>query len=218
VGVVVMLDNGMKFTAATPLGTSAGTDEAIHLVDSIIEANPLTRKYPSYFVYNEKEKTYRFAPDLKADAIARENSELADLWMRSKRYGGKGCLNAVDNVTQVIAPQFMGAKISALGTLADIDRELLMLELDLAMKRGKIAPDASAGEKIQVMQRKANLGMNAVLSMSLALGRLIAAREGVELPDVLREAESMVDRDVLYGVGVAEPAGASAAKAGAALV
>ncbi len=79
-----MLDNGMKFTAATPLGTSAGTDEAIHLVDSIIEANPLTRKYPNYFVFNEKEKTYRFVPNLKADAITKESSELADLWMQDK--------------------------------------------------------------------------------------------------------------------------------------
>ena len=217
VGVLVMLDNGMKFTAATPLGTSAGSDEAIHLVDSIIEANPLTRKYPNYFVFNEKEKTYRFAPNLKADAIAKENSELADLWMRTKRYGGKGCLNAVDNVTQVIAPRFLGEKISALGTLADIDHELLMLELDLAVKRGKIAPDASAEEKIQIMQRKANLGMNAVLSISLAFGRLIAAREGVELPDVLREMEPLIDRDVLYGVEAARPASATAAKAGAAM-
>ena len=108
VGVVVMLDNGMKFSAATPLGTSAGTDEAIHLVDSIIEAGPLTRKYPGYFVFKEKEKTYRFAPDLKADAISKESSELADLWMRAKRYGGKGCLNAVDNVTQIIAPSSWG--------------------------------------------------------------------------------------------------------------
>jgi enolase len=84
VDAVVMLDNGMKFAAATPLGTSAGTDEAIHLVDSIIEANPLTRRYPNYFVLNEREKTYRFAPNIKADAITRENSELADLWMRGK--------------------------------------------------------------------------------------------------------------------------------------
>ena len=108
-------------------------------------------------------------------------------------------------------------KISALGTLADVDRELLMLELDLAEKRGKIAADASTEEKIQIMQRKANLGMNAVLSISLAFGRLIAAREGVELPDVLREMEPVIDRDVLYGVGTARPAGAAAAKAGAAL-
>jgi enolase len=215
VGVVVMLDNGMKFTAATPLGTSAGTDEAIHLVDSIIEASPLTRKYPNYFVFNQKEKTYRFAPNVGAADVASQGStELEDLWVRAKRYGGKGCLNAVDNVTQIIAPRFLGARISALGRLADIDRELLMLELDLAEKRGKIAPEASAEEKIQVMQRKANLGMNAVLSISLALGRLIAAREGVELPDVLRETESTIDREELYGMAPA--AAAVAANAGSA--
>jgi enolase len=209
VGVTVMLDNGMKFTAATPLGTSAGTDEAIHLVDSTIEASPLTRKYPNYFVYNEKEKTYKFASGLKAEAVTKENAELADLWMRAKRYGGKGCLNAVANVTQVLAPRFLDKKISALGTLADIDRELLALELDLAIKRGKINGNASAEEKIQIMQRKANLGMNAVLSLSLALGRLIAARDGKELPDVLRAMEPIIDRDYLYGMKGAEAAAGS---------
>ena len=200
VGVTVMLDNGMRFSAATPLGTSAGTDEAIHLVDNIIEAGPLTRKFPNYFTFNEKEKTYRFVHNIKADAISIESSELADIWMRSKRYGGKGCLNAVDNVTRVIAPLFLGQKILSLGTLVDVDRELLMLELDLAVKRGKISPDAPAEEKIQIMQRKANLGMNAILSMSLALGRLIAARDGMELPEVLRELEPAIDRDYLYGL------------------
>ena len=200
VGVVVMLENGMKFCGSTPLGTSAGTDEAIHLVDSIIESGPLTRRFPNYFTYNDKEKTYRFAKNIKAEAIAKEDSELADLWMRAKRYGGKGCLNAVANVQEVIAPMFMGKKISDLGTLADIDRQLLLLELELATKRGKIAPDASTDEKIQIMQRKANLGMNAVLSLSLALGRLIAAREGKELPEVLREMEVAMDREYLYGV------------------
>jgi enolase len=210
VGVVVMLDNGMKFTAATPLGTSAGTDEAIHLVDSIIEANPLTRKYPNYFVYKEKEKTYRFSPNVKAETITKENRELADLWMRSKRYGGKGCLNAVANVTEMVAPRFLGQKISSLGSLADIDRELLLLELDLAVKRGKISEDAPAEEKIAIMQRKANLGMNAVLSLSLALGRLVAARDGKELPEVLREMEATIDRDYLYGIkaGAAVTSGA----------
>lgn len=210
VGVVVMLDNGMKFSAATPLGTSAGTDEAIHLVDSIIEAGALTRKYPQYFVYKEKDKTYRFAPNLKADAITKENRELADLWVRSKRYHGKGCLNAVANVTEVLAPRFLGQRISSIGSIADIDRELLLLELDLALKRGKIAPNASPDEKISIMQRKANLGMNAVLSLSLALGRLAAARDGKELPDVLRDLEPIIDRDYLYGLKdggkkVAEP-------------
>lgn len=200
VGVVLMLDNGMKFSAATPLGVSAGTDEAIHLVDSIIEESPLTRKFPKYFTYKEKDKTYRFVPDIKGEAIMKENRELADLWVRSKRYGGKGCLNAVANVTEVVAPRFLGQKISSLGALADIDRELLLMELELATKRGKIKSNATAEEKIQIMQRKANLGMNAVLSLSLALGRVIAARDGRELPDILRETEASLDRDYLYGI------------------
>jgi hypothetical protein len=66
------------------------------------------------------------------------------------------------------------------------------------------------------MQRKANLGMNAVLSISLALGRLIAAREGVELPDVLREMEPIIDRDHLYGVAAADVS-VSTSKVGAAM-
>lgn len=202
VGVVLMLENGVKFSAATPLGVSAGSDEAIHLVDSIIEECPLTRKFPKYFVYKEKEKTYRFAPDIKGDVITKEDRELAELWIKAKRYGGKGCLNAVANVTEILAPRFLGQRISSLGTLGDIDRELLLTELDLAIKRGKISPNATADEKIQVMQRKANLGMNAMLSLSLALGRLIAARDGRELPEVLREMEANLDRDYLYGMRV----------------
>jgi enolase len=200
VGVVVMLDNGMKFSAATPLGTSAGTDEAIHLVDSIIETNPLTRKFPDFFIFDEKDRTYRFSKNAKADTVAKASAELAELWMRAKRYDGKGCLNAVANVTEVLAPRFLGQKISALGTLVDIDRELLLLELDLAVRRGKIGRDAPAEERIRIMQRKANLGMNAVLSLSLALGRLLAARDGKELPEVLRDLEPVIDRDYLYGI------------------
>lgn len=206
VGVVVMLDNGVKFTAATPLGTSAGSDEAIHLVDSIIEASPLTRKFPQYFVYKEKDKTYRFIDNVKGDVLAKESSELAELWVRAKRYGGKGCLNAVANVIEVLAPRFLGQRISSLGSPVDIDRELLLLELDLAEKRGKIAPNASAEEKIRIMQRKANLGMNAILSLSLALGRVAAARDALELPEVLRDLEATIDRDYLYGIKTAAAA------------
>jgi hypothetical protein len=50
-----------------------------------------------------------------------------------------------------------------------------------------------------------------VLSLSLALGRLVAARDGMELPEVLRGMESTIDRDYLYGVkkaaAVTEPNG-----------
>ena len=70
VGVLVMLDNGMKFTAATPLGTSAGSDEAIHLVDSIIEANPLTRKY-RIISCSTKERHTASPPTLRRTRSAR---------------------------------------------------------------------------------------------------------------------------------------------------
>lgn len=201
VGVIVRLDNGMKFTAATPVGTSAGTEEAIHLVDSIIEASPLTRKHPQFFERDEATGAFRFARGLKAETITGvKDNELAGLWMRAKRYGGKGCLNAVASVEQVIAPRFLGRRLSQLGDVADVDRELLALEIDLAVKRGKLRRDASPQERIAVAQRKANLGMNAVLSASLALGRVIAAREGLELPDILRRLESRIDRRELYGL------------------
>ncbi len=201
VGVVVRLDNGMKFSAATPLGTSAGTDEAIHLVDSIIEASPLTRKFPNYFVFKEKEKTYRFAANVKAEAIAQENRELADLWMRAKRYGGKGCLNAVANVTEVHGSALPGAEDLVPG-LAHRHRPRASAARTGSghqARQDRLATPPPE-EKIQIMQRKANLGMNAVLSLSLALGRLVAARDGKELPDVLREMESTIDRDYLYGI------------------
>ena len=57
-----------------------------------------------------------------------------------------------------------------------------------------------------------------MLSMSLALGRLIAARDGMELPDVLREAEPVIDRDYLYGLKDRPAESANAGKAAAALV
>ncbi|MEK7656706.1 MAG: hypothetical protein AAB412_03050, partial [Elusimicrobiota bacterium] len=207
VGVTVRLDNGMKFTAATPLGTSAGGDEAVHLVDSIVEACPLTRKHPGVFLFNEREMNYRFSPVAGSESISAANDdELAGLWMRSKRYGGKGCLNAVANVEEIIAPCFLGKKLSELAGLDEVDAKLLSLELDLALRRGKIRRDASAAEKIALMQRKANIGMNAMLSVSLALGRLLAAREGKELPDLLQALEPRIDRERLYGVDASKAA------------
>lgn len=206
IGVAIRLDNGIKFTAATPLGTSAGVDEAIHLVDSLIEEGPLTRKHPQFFKLSEKDRNYRFSEVASAQAIAATKDEdLSRLWMRAKRYEGKGCLNAVANVEEVIAPLFLGKRLSELGSLEDVDRALLAMELELAIKRGKLDPSASPQDKTAVMQRKANLGMNAILSMSLALGRLIAARDGKELADILKEAEPRVDRSRLYSLQ-AEPA------------
>ena len=48
--------------------------------------------------------------------------------------------------------------------------------------------------------RKAERGRNAILSTSLAMGRLVLARDGVELSDVLRDLEGNIDREGLYSV------------------
>ncbi len=61
------------------------------------------------------------------------------------------------------------------------------MELEQAVAAGRIGKDASKAEKIQAMQRKGVLGMNAILSMSLALGRAVAAADGRELWQLLRD-------------------------------
>ncbi|OPX22864.1 MAG: hypothetical protein B1H04_04450 [Planctomycetales bacterium 4484_123] len=201
VGVTVRLENGVSFHGATPLGTSAGTDEAIHLVDSTIEKCPATEKYPELFDFDADNKTYKFKKEVTSDVVAgKHDEELSELWRRALRYGGKGCLNAVENVEKHIAPLFVGKTLGEVGSLVDVDKQLLALERKLAVERGKLPENAEKDQQIAVMQRKANLGMNAILSCSLALGRLVAAREGVELPDILRQMEGNIDRDALYSV------------------
>jgi len=201
VGVTVRLENGVSFHGATPLGTSAGTDEAIHLVDSTIEKSAITDKHSDLFESSDDGRTYKFKKGVDSQAVAAKNDEeLSAVWAKAQRYNGKGCLNAVKNAEERIGPLFVGKQISELGSLVDIDRQLLELERSTAVERGNLAADAGPDERIAVMQRKANMGMNAILSASLALGRLVAAREGVELSDILRELEGKIDRNSLYGV------------------
>lgn len=201
VGVSVRLENGVTFTGATPLGTSAGSDEASHLIDSIVEKCPATDKYSDLFTSPDGGKTFAFNKEVNNDAVgAKNDEELSELWRRAQRYKGKGCLNAVDNVEKYIAPLFEGKTLAEVGGLVDVDTQLLELERKVAVERSKLADSAVADERVAVMQRKANLGMNAILSASLAMGRLIAAREGVELPDILKGLEGNIDRDALYGI------------------
>ena len=202
VGSVVelaLVDAGiaLKFKGATPRGTSAGTGEAIQLVDSRIE----------YFEYKEvvdchgdlleevEPKVFRFRKAANAARVAAADDEaLSELFRRAGRYEGRGCLTAVGNVLQLIAPWFEGRNAATL-TLADIDQSLLGLELRTALRRHKLASDADAATLIEVMQRKQNLGMNAVLSVSLALARAVAHVQGRELYELLRQEMMMlIDR------------------------
>ncbi len=89
-----------------------------------------------------------------ASTGTREALELRD--GDKKRYGGKGCLTAVQNVNDTIAPELIGLDARMQG---EIDR--IMLELD--------------GTEF-----KSKLGANALLGVSMAVCR--AAAEAVELP------------------------------------
>ena len=130
----------------------------------------------------------------EAKVRAEADDALTALFQRAQRYGGKGCLGAVDNVRQIIAPSFEGRDVAALALL-DVDRVLLHLEARTARRRGKLADGAGEEERIRVMQRKQNIGMNAMLSVSLALGRAIARVHGKELYEVMREEMlSVIDR------------------------
>ena len=172
-----------RFTGATPLGTSAGTGEAIHLVDSVIEPNELTLRYPELFKQQE-DGTYKFKKNTTLQTIHEKGDRsLKALWENAGRYKGKGVLNAVKNVETIISDAFLGKSASELGNLIDIDKKLLELELKTAHQRQKEIQDP-----IEVAQRKGNLGMNGILPMSLALGRLISNVQGRELWEEIRDS------------------------------
>jgi len=177
----------IRFKGSTPLGTSAGEDEAIHYVDSIIEPSDTVKKYPDLFKATG-DGTFRFKKDVKADMVRAKNDEkLTVLWKKSRRYDGMGCMDAVQHIETVLAKAFVGKKVGKLGSLLDTDRQLLGLELEQAIAAGRISKNASAEEKIHAMQRKGLLGMNAILSMSLALGRAVAAADSRELWQLIRD-------------------------------
>jgi hypothetical protein len=183
------LEKILSFTGSTPLGTSAGTGEAIHLVDSIIFPSEITQKHPDLFKRTE-DGTYRFAKDATDERVAaRNDAGLKKAWRRAQRYEGKGCLNAVDNAEGLLAGLFVGKKVTELGSIAHIDRILLEAEVKAAQAAG-LADSKAASDRdirIAVMQRKGTLGMNAILSLSLALARLSAAIEGKDLWSGIRD-------------------------------
>jgi enolase len=196
----------LSFKGATPLGTSAGSGEAIHLVDATVEYadwKEIIDRYPALF-RDVEPGVYAFQKGVDEAKVRGEvDDTLTTLFQRAQRYGGKGCLGAVDNVRQIIAPSFEGRDVAAL-TLLDVDRTLLHLEARTARRRGKLGDDAGEAERIRVMQRKQNIGMNATLSVSLALGRAIARVHGKELYELMREEMlSVIDRLAgHYGVRV----------------
>ncbi len=194
----------LKFKGATPLGTSAGTGEAIHLVDATIEQSEhreTISRFPGFFEEVEP-GVFAFSKETEEREVAAANDEdLSTLYERSQRYRGKGCLNAVDNVMQVIAPHLEGLDAAGL-SLKEIDAALLGLELTTARRRSKLGDDADGTDRVRVMQRKQNLGMNAMLSASLAMARAVAHVQGKELYELLREEMLDIIDDLASAHGV----------------
>ncbi len=170
-----------SFTGATPLGTSAGTGEAIHLVDSTIYSQELIQRYPEFFTRSE-DGTYRFKKSVTLEEVkSKTDEQLRSLWVKARRFEGKGVLNAVKNAER-LAGDFLDNHASEMGNLIAMDRRLLTSEIETARRRGQDVSDP-----VKIAQRKGNLGMNAILSVSLALARFKAWSEGKELSDLLRE-------------------------------
>jgi len=173
--------NLLTFTGSTPLGTSAGTREAIHLVDSMIEPSRLTQQYPELFDA-KPDGTFRFKKGVTVEALtAKGDAELTARFAQAQRYQGKGVQQAVRNVETILAPMLLGKSAADLGDLTAIDRQLLAAEVEAARAQGRPVTDP-----VTTAQRKGTLGMNAILSMSLALARFKAAAEGQELWQLVR--------------------------------
>ncbi|RZW19791.1 MAG: phosphopyruvate hydratase [Desulfobulbaceae bacterium] len=122
--------------------------EALEILDS--RGNPTVR------VFVELEDGTRAGASVPSGASTGENEAIELRDNNSARYLGKGVRTAVDNVTNIIAPEIMG--IDALNQAA-IDR--MMIDLDGT-------------------DNKANLGANAILGVSMAVAR--AAAQSVNLP------------------------------------
>jgi len=177
----------IRFKGSTPLGTSAGVDEAIHYVDSIVKPCELTKKHPDMFK-DAGDGTFRFKKDLNYETVnAKNDAALLDRWRQARRYEGKGCMEAVQNIEEILSKAFVGKRLSDLGSLLNVDQSLLQLEWDQAVAQGMADSKADAEKKIAVMQRKGVLGMNAILSLSVAMGRAVAAAQGKEMWQLIRE-------------------------------
>ena len=77
--------------------------------------------------------TLRFKKDIDYNAVKAKNDEkLMALWRKSKRYDGKGCMDAVEHVETVLADAFRGKRLASLGSLLETYKALLGLELEQA--------------------------------------------------------------------------------------
>ncbi|HNY04700.1 MAG TPA: phosphopyruvate hydratase, partial [Candidatus Woesebacteria bacterium] len=90
-----------------------------------------------------------------------------------KRYGGKGMLKAVKNINEIIGPKLLGLEGEEQRTL-----DKLMIDLDGT-------------------EKKANLGGNAILGVSMAVARAQAAEEELPLYKYLQKIYGLIPLNTL---------------------
>ncbi|MCJ7816084.1 MAG: hypothetical protein MUP31_08560, partial [Xanthomonadales bacterium] len=114
----------LSFHGATPLGTSSGSGEAVHLVDATFERAEYREAVEQHANLLEEVEAgvFGFRSDVTRDRVESTDDEvLVELFRRASRYGGKGCLYAVDNVHEFAAPLFEKKNLAG-WNLLDIDR------------------------------------------------------------------------------------------------
>ncbi len=155
--------DGHKGLTATCLGTSADTNEKLkgkRMFTTIVDVTAReildSRGNPTVEVdvMLEDGSFGRAAVPSGASTGVHEAVELRDT--KKKRYLGKGVLQAVKNVNEIIAPEVLG-----MDATAQEEIDALMIELDGTDNKGK-------------------LGANAILGVSLAAAKAAAA--AAELP------------------------------------
>ncbi len=122
--------------------------DALEILDS--RGNPTVR------VFVELEDGTRAVASVPSGASTGENEAIELRDNNATRYLGKGVRTAVDNVTNIIAPEILGVRAE---NQAAIDR--MMIDLDGT-------------------DNKANLGANAILGVSMAVAR--AASQSLNIP------------------------------------
>lgn len=123
--------------------------DAMEILDS--RGNPTLR------VFVELDGGHWFGASVPSGASTGEHEALELRDGDPRRYGGRGVLNAVANVTDVIAP-----KVTGLDPTCQRDIDQLLIELDGT-------------------EDKSNLGANAILGVSMAVARAGASALGLPL-------------------------------------
>ncbi|MFA5553668.1 MAG: phosphopyruvate hydratase [Phycisphaerae bacterium] len=127
-----------------------------------------------------------------------------------KRYGGKGTLNAVQNVNKTIAPKIVGMNPAE---QSRIDK--LMIELDGTENKGKLGANAILGVSMAVARAAS---MDAGLPLYAYLGGVGAVRIPVPMMNILnggKHADNSVDLQEFMIMPVGAPNFAEALRYGA---